>query len=84
MASHDEEDLMISISRQGLEQAVKAVGSGGPPVCIATEVAASIEGMGDVERDLKEIAARYSCDLLPSHILHRGDLVPAHLFIKET
>lgn len=84
MASDDDEDQMIGINREGLEQAVKAVGKGSAPVCVATEVAEEIAGIGDLEKDLEKLAAQYGCDLFPSHILHKGDLVPAHLFMKKT
>jgi len=74
---------MISLTRAGLEQAVQAVERGSTPICIATEVAEAIDGIRDAEQDLIEIAAKYGCDLLPSHIVHKGDLVPAHIFIKK-
>jgi hypothetical protein len=83
MASDDDEDQMIGINREGLEQAVRAVGAGSAPVCVATEVAEAIAGIGDVEQDLEKVAAQYGCELLPSHILHKGDLVPAHIFMKK-
>ncbi len=84
MPSNDEEDLMINVTRDGLEQAVQAVESGGLPVCIATEVAEAIFRVTNAEQDLAEMAERHSCDLLPSHILHEGDLVPAHIFMMKT
>ena len=83
MANHDEEDLMIGINREGLEQAAKGVQTGGAPVCIATEVAEQIPGMQDAELALKKIADEYDCDLVPSHIVHRGDLVPGYIFTTK-
>ena len=84
MASDDEEDVMIGITREGLEEAVKAVETGSTPVCIATEVAEAIAGVGNAEQELKQMAARHGCDLQAVHILHKGDLVPGHIFIKRT
>ena len=83
MATDGDEDQMIGINREGFEQAIKAVGAGSTPVCVATEVAEGIAGIGNVEKDLEEIAAQNGCDLLASHILHKGDLVPAHIFMKK-
>lgn len=84
MTSADEDDLMINITRDGLEQAIQAVEAGGPPLCIATEVAETIAGITNADQDLAELAARNGCDLLASHILHKGDLVAAHVFMKRT
>ena len=83
MASEEEDDLMINMTRDGLEQALQAVEAGGPPLCIATEVAEKIAGITNADQDLAELAARHGCDLLASHILHKGDLVAAHIFMKQ-